>query len=409
MVKETRLYELLKVEPCADDDTLKKKYRELARKYHPDRNPDGAELFKEISLAYATLKDPEKRNLYNVKGEAGLKKPCCKAPAYPDKTATSSKKASDNANNVQNAKVLEIGKFKIPTSNNIKRKIGSDGLDGHEIPIKRIFVGNAPFGHDYAAGINKSGQIHADHNHSGHSHAGHDHSGHSHAGHDHSGHSHAGHDHSGHSHAAHDHSGHMHAAHDHSGHSHVGHTHSGHSHIGHDHSGHSHAGHDHSGHSHVGHDHFGHGHTGQNHSGNVYIEDVEDSEEEEDDEEGEGEGCPCCPAIQMSPAMMQSMSHGGHDHSGHSHGGHDHSGHDHGHNHFEDEDESEDEEEGEGEGCPCCPAIQMSPAMMQKLMAMQMQMGMYGYGAPGGPAAQMFGYYGRPSGSYITDITEDPQ
>merc|ERR1712013_600326 len=275
MVKETRLYELLKVEPCADDDTLKKKYRELARKYHPDRNPDGAELFKEISLAYATLKDPEKRNLYNVKGEAGLKKPCCKAPAYPDKTATASKKASNNANNVQNTKVLEIGKFKIPTSNNIKRKIGSDGLDGHEIPIKRIFVGNAPFGHDYAAGNNKSGQIHAGHNHSGHSHAGHDHSGHSHASHDHSGHSHAGHD--------------------------------------------------------------------------------------------------------------------------------------HGHNHFEDEDESEDEEEGEGEGCPCCPAIQMSPAMMQKLMAMQMQMGMYGYGAPGGPAAQMFGYYGRPSGSYITDITEDPQ
>ena len=48
------------------------------------------------------------------------------------------------------------------------------------------------------------------------------------------------------------------------------------------------------------------------------------------DEEGEGEGCPCCPAITMSPAMMQNMNQG--------HMGHDHSGHD----HFEDEEESRD-------------------------------------------------------------------
>jgi len=92
MVKESRLYDILEVAEDADAATLKKKYRELARKYHPDRNQNDVEKFKEISLAYATLTDPEKRNIYNIKGEKGLKKPCCKAPAYPDKPATASKK-----------------------------------------------------------------------------------------------------------------------------------------------------------------------------------------------------------------------------------------------------------------------------------------------------------------------------
>ena len=57
-------YEVLGVDKNADDATLKKAYRALAKKYHPDINPGDKEAekkFKEASEAYAVLSDPEKR------------------------------------------------------------------------------------------------------------------------------------------------------------------------------------------------------------------------------------------------------------------------------------------------------------------------------------------------------------
>lgn len=67
------LYEVLGVSKEASTDEIKKAYRKLAIKYHPDKNPDdkvAEEKFKEISAAYAVLGDEEKRKQYNTYGSA---------------------------------------------------------------------------------------------------------------------------------------------------------------------------------------------------------------------------------------------------------------------------------------------------------------------------------------------------
>ena len=75
MVKETKLYDILGVSPGATEQELKKAYKTGALKFHPDKNannPTAEQKFKEISHAYEILSDPQKRQVYDQYGEAGL-------------------------------------------------------------------------------------------------------------------------------------------------------------------------------------------------------------------------------------------------------------------------------------------------------------------------------------------------
>lgn len=69
-------YQLLGISRSADTEEIKKAYRKLALKYHPDRNEgskDAEDRFKEVTQAYEVLRDPEKRAVYDRYGEQGLK------------------------------------------------------------------------------------------------------------------------------------------------------------------------------------------------------------------------------------------------------------------------------------------------------------------------------------------------
>jgi len=74
-VSKRDYYEILGVAKDADENAIKRAYRKLAMKYHPDRNPDdekAAENFREVTEAYEVLTDEGKRNRYDQYGHAGV-------------------------------------------------------------------------------------------------------------------------------------------------------------------------------------------------------------------------------------------------------------------------------------------------------------------------------------------------
>ena len=75
MAAKRDLYEVLGISKTADEKAIKKAYRKLAKKYHPDMNPGdktAEQKFKEVTDAYNILSDPEKRKLYDQYGHAAF-------------------------------------------------------------------------------------------------------------------------------------------------------------------------------------------------------------------------------------------------------------------------------------------------------------------------------------------------
>ena len=75
MAAKRDYYEVLGVSRNADAGTIKKAYRKLAKKYHPDTNPGDKQAeksFKEVTEAYTILSDPEKKRLYDQFGHSAF-------------------------------------------------------------------------------------------------------------------------------------------------------------------------------------------------------------------------------------------------------------------------------------------------------------------------------------------------
>ena len=73
MAEKRDYYEVLGLQKGASEDEIKKAFRKMAMKYHPDRNPgdkEAEEKFKEINEAYSVLSDPDKKNKYDRFGHA---------------------------------------------------------------------------------------------------------------------------------------------------------------------------------------------------------------------------------------------------------------------------------------------------------------------------------------------------
>ena len=99
MADKRDYYEVLGVDRNADDATLKRAYRKLAKKYHPDTNPgdkDAEAKFKEASEAYAVLSDPDKRRQYDQFGHSLAAEPEDAIPMHRQEVRTSARRSASH-------------------------------------------------------------------------------------------------------------------------------------------------------------------------------------------------------------------------------------------------------------------------------------------------------------------------
>ena len=97
-------YSILGVTPDSSDEQIKSAYRNLARKFHPDVNPEGTAKFKDITEAYETLSDEKKRMRYDTINGFFKSAPKEKTYTNPNKAQEEYNKSNDQKNDKQNNK-----------------------------------------------------------------------------------------------------------------------------------------------------------------------------------------------------------------------------------------------------------------------------------------------------------------
>jgi molecular chaperone DnaJ len=131
-------YEILGVSKDASQDEIKKAYRKLAIQYHPDKNPDGAEKFKEIASAYDIIGDENKRKQYDNQQNNPFARAGFGGNPFSDSSINDifSQMFSQQQGNRQPDKIIDVEIGVIDSYNGVtknvtyKRKVNCDGCGG---------------------------------------------------------------------------------------------------------------------------------------------------------------------------------------------------------------------------------------------------------------------------------------
>jgi len=115
-------YKILEIKPSATLDEIKKAYRTLSKRYHPDMNKNGIEQFKSINEANSVLSDPAKRKVYDAQYSVHFKPKNSHQSAPSKSTQTTSKTSTSNKVTTQgkssSSSTITVNGVKINVSGN---------------------------------------------------------------------------------------------------------------------------------------------------------------------------------------------------------------------------------------------------------------------------------------------------
>ena len=142
-MKYKDFYQTLGVERDAKADEIKKSYRKLAHKYHPDvsKDPKGEEKFKEVAEAYATLKDPDKRKEYDALGRRTAGEDFRPPPEWQNQYGASDSDFDDVDLSDLFRSFRTGGNFNARHQSNNFSENGQDYSVNTSVPLETIFSG----------------------------------------------------------------------------------------------------------------------------------------------------------------------------------------------------------------------------------------------------------------------------
>ena len=128
MVKDTKYYDILGIQPNASESEIKKAYRKMALQYHPDKNQsEGADAkFKQVGEAYEILSDPEKKKQYDTYGVDGINQNDLGGSPFDIFKHFFGNESSSNFFNFQSGK---------------QKKKGNDSVHPIEISLEELYIG----------------------------------------------------------------------------------------------------------------------------------------------------------------------------------------------------------------------------------------------------------------------------